>query len=409
MTEPLFEFLRNPEPLSIPSMLVGDTVFLIVGGLTLFALLALPLGRALGISVGAARWLVHRVMTFGAARPVPEPDRPLRVDGLSLSLARLARQTRTLALELRRRSEEARHWPEDGDALAVSSVQGRWWGSFVSDPFDMRPLLETRRDVWDWLDSVAQLPASDRERLAELGVDPESVREAVTADRSIADCVAALAGLLWSADERLGSVDTCGYRSTSAESTGSLSLGPRPEPEPAPAPEPEPDESDTEARHRRFARLVSTQRHGFSHVAASYAKTSADREDLEQDIALAVWQALPRFRGDSTVETFVARVARYCCYRHLRRRSKLDVSDSDRIAELGDPDTCIESWLAHSDELARVEAARAKLSNTLEQTLGLHLAGLSYAEIAHRLGISEQNVSVRLTRARHQLRAQLAA
>ena len=74
---------------------------------------------------------------------------------------------------------------------------------------------------------------------------------------------------------------------------------------------------------------------------------------------------------------------------------------------VGDPQGCLESWLLHTDDLARVERARAGLPDSLEAPLSLHLAGLSYAEIAERLGISEQNVSVRLTRARHRLRAQL--
>ncbi len=64
--------------------------------------------------------------------------------------------------------------------------------------------------------------------------------------------------------------------------------------------------------------------------------------------------------------------------------------------------------MLRADELEQVERARAALPDSLEAPLSLHLSGMSYAEIAERLGISEQNVSVRLTRARHKLRAQLA-
>lgn len=102
------------------------------------------------------------------------------------------------------------------------------------------------------------------------------------------------------------------------------------------------------------------------------------------------------------------RVARYCCYRYVRRRGRLPVN-SDALAKLGDPHSCLESRLVEADERAQVEQALARLPDSLESTLSLHLSGLSYAEIAERLGISEGNVSVRLTRARHRLRAQLAA
>ncbi|HVJ63442.1 MAG TPA: sigma-70 family RNA polymerase sigma factor, partial [Tahibacter sp.] len=44
-------------------------------------------------------------------------------------------------------------------------------------------------------------------------------------------------------------------------------------------------------------------------VARTYEASRAGREDLLQDIAVALLQALPRFRGDSALGTFVYRVA----------------------------------------------------------------------------------------------------
>ncbi len=355
--------------------------------------------RAFGLTVGALQWLAHAVPRFGARRTVPDLERPLSVAGLTPDLARLARQTRALALELRRRSEEARHWPDDAGELAP--IRLRWWSSLVADPIDISPLLDTRRDVYDWLDSVAGLSASDRERLAELGIDAEAVRAVLTSEQAVGESVRTLAGLLWGIDERLAGAEVRGYRSGGLDSapTG-LGFG-------GAAANDNDTDSSEEARRRRYARLVAAQRRGLSRMAADYAKTSAEREDLEQDIALALWQALPRFRGDSTIETFAYRVAKFCCFRHLRRRTK-HRTDSDEVTAIDDPQACVESWLLRADELARVEQARAALPDSLEAPLSLHLSGMSYAEIAARLGISEQNVSVRLTRARHKLRAQLA-
>jgi RNA polymerase sigma factor (sigma-70 family) len=397
MTEPLFEFLRNPAPLSLPSMVLGDAVYLICGGLAVLALLAFPTLRGVAWSVGLSRWVV-RVLAKRKAGLLPEPERPLSVEGLSPKLARLAQQTRTLALELRRRSQEAQHWPDDAGELEL--VRVRWWSSLIGDSVDMRPVLETRREVFEWIDSVEGLPTSDRDRLAEFGVDVEAVRRALTAEQAVAEGVRALAGLLWSIDERLSGAGSWGYRGKglgSARAEGASRLAPSDD-----------DESEIRARRHSFNALVATHGRGFSRMAGDYAKTSAEREDLEQDIALALWQALPRFRGESTIETFAYRVARYCCFRHLRRRTK-HATEADAAATVDDPQACVESWLLHADELEQVERARAALPANLEAPLSLHLSGLSYAEIATQLGISEQNVSVRLTRARHRLRARLAA
>ena len=46
-----------------------------------------------------------------------------------------------------------------------------------------------------------------------------------------------------------------------------------------------------------------------SRIAGSYERSTAGREDLVQDMILALMQALPRFRGDSALGTFVYRVA----------------------------------------------------------------------------------------------------
>ena len=46
-----------------------------------------------------------------------------------------------------------------------------------------------------------------------------------------------------------------------------------------------------------------------SRIAMSYEADPSLREDLTQQIFLAVWQALPSFRADSSLKTFIARVA----------------------------------------------------------------------------------------------------
>lgn len=392
MAEPLFEFLRDPAPLSLPELVLGNVVLVMMGVATLVSLAA-PLLSMFARVVHVLRRGVPGAWRVGA-REVGERSRPLQLDTLSPALARLALDTRTLALELRRRSGEAAHWPDDVDELELVRVP--WWSALIGEP--ATPLLDTRRDVFDWLDGIAGLPASERALLAELGIDTEHVRAVLTADLPATECIRTLAGLLWTIDERLGAAQAPGYRASQRSSHV---------PVPAELGRGSSDEHDDDAtmRRRHFLRLAGSRR--LSRIAASYAHGAAEREDLEQDIALALWQALPRHRGESTLDTFAARIAQYCGYRHLRRRAK-QRSESHEIATLAAPEPSAEALLLHDDELARVEQARACLPDTLAAPLQLQLAGHSQAEIAARLGITEQNVSVRLTRARHKLRSMLA-
>jgi len=385
------------EPLTAEIMrLLGFTCAVVVGTMGLLALLVLPMMRLSALLMAATRWLTGSVRAM-LRRPTgdQEPSRPLNLGGLSTPLSRLVRQTRTLALELRRYSAEAVDWPAESSSLAPPS--SGWRESLLGGIDGRAPLTAIRGDVFAWLGLVGELRVGDRDLLAGLGVDVEAVRKVLTEECAPGEVVRALAGLLWSADERLATASTFGYRATQVERAASVRTS-------ASA---NADEDDERTRRRRWAGTIAEHGQGLSRMAASYTRGTAERADLEQDIALALWRALPMFRGESSLKTFAYRVARYCCFRHVRRRKDTDPTVDP--ASVADPAACIESAILCADQRARIEQALTDLPDNLESVLSLHLTGHSYAQIAEILGITERNVSVRLSRARARLRRQLVA
>ncbi len=140
-----------------------------------------------------------------------------------------------------------------------------------------------------------------------------------------------------------------------------------------------------------------------SRIAGSYARSAAGREDLVQDMVLALMQALPRFRGDSALGTFVYRIASNQAIDRLARRAPAMLALSE-TPDLPDPGPGPER---HYRELARRErllAALRQLPLSLRQVMTLVLEGLSHAQIGEVLGITENNVAVRANRARARLR-----
>ncbi|HEY0136154.1 MAG TPA: sigma-70 family RNA polymerase sigma factor, partial [Nannocystis sp.] len=202
---------------------------------------------------------------------------------------------------------------------------------------------------------------------------------------------------------RLAGASPSGYRASGGEHAAVIPIHDAP----AARPGDDSERADDRAHRARWAGTLADHGRGISRMAGSYTRGAAEREDLEQDIALALWQALPTFRGESSLKTFAYRVARYCCFRHVRRRK--DLEDATDPATVADPGACIESAILRADQRARIEQALTDLPDTLESVLTLHLTGRSYAQIAETLGISERNVSVRLSRARAHLRRQLVA
>jgi RNA polymerase sigma-70 factor (ECF subfamily) len=122
-----------------------------------------------------------------------------------------------------------------------------------------------------------------------------------------------------------------------------------------------------------------------------------------------VWQALPSFRGDCSERTFVFRIAHNRAVSHIDRwqRRRTDALDDEApVAAPGpDPERSLSAQQSHE----RLQAAVQSLPLGLRQVVVLTLEGLSHAEVADIVGITENNVAVRLTRAKAALSRLLEA
>jgi RNA polymerase sigma factor (sigma-70 family) len=159
------------------------------------------------------------------------------------------------------------------------------------------------------------------------------------------------------------------------------------------------------AIEQRFHELLSLNGPALIRLAASYTNNRSDRDDLFQDIALAIWQALPRFRGESSERTFVFRIAHNRAITFLGQRWPAAIGDEE--ADLPDPRPNPERGFAEDQREARLFEAVHDLPMAYRQVITLTLEGLTYGEISEILGIGESNVGVRLNRARQMLRRRL--
>lgn len=146
-------------------------------------------------------------------------------------------------------------------------------------------------------------------------------------------------------------------------------------------------------------------------MAAAYETEPNERLDLMQEIAFALWRALPGFRGDCSEKTFIYRIAqnRGLTHRWRRRARETRTVDLDDVQDqLADPASETEVPAALSN-ITREELLTAvhRLPGLQRDVLVLSLEGLTHGEIADVLGINPGNVAVRLTRARAALRGTL--
>ena len=138
-------------------------------------------------------------------------------------------------------------------------------------------------------------------------------------------------------------------------------------------------------------------------IAAAHEANASAREDLVQDIHYALWRALPGFRGESTLKTFVARIAAYRAVTHVQRASRRPPL-GELPPDLAAPDASPETQAIAGDDAGRLAAAVRALPLGLREAALLALEGLTHPEIAAVLGISTNAVAIRMSRARPLLR-----
>jgi RNA polymerase sigma-70 factor (ECF subfamily) len=169
---------------------------------------------------------------------------------------------------------------------------------------------------------------------------------------------------------------------------------------------------DTMERERRqqlerdYEKLWNDYGASLSRLASSYEFLPQAREDLLQEIRLALWTALPNFRGDCSLRTFVYRIAHNRALTHVWRR-KAHPLDEEEPPDVVDPKSNPERSAIQNANQSKLMAAVRSLPVPYRQVITMTLEELPQVEIAAVLGISENNVAVRLNRARKLLRDKL--
>lgn len=140
-------------------------------------------------------------------------------------------------------------------------------------------------------------------------------------------------------------------------------------------------------------------------AARAYARNPDDCQDLTQEILLQLWRSLPNFNGQASALTWCYRVAlnTALAWRRIegrRRTRRRPLVDGNNVPH-GGPDSAEQA--ARRETVERLYAAIRQLTTADAAIVLLYLDNLGYREIAEVLGISENHVGVKLSRARKAL------
>ena len=150
---------------------------------------------------------------------------------------------------------------------------------------------------------------------------------------------------------------------------------------------------------KEFLEMIEAQKRVIYKVCYIYANNQDDLNDLFQETVLNLWKSFPRYRGDSKLTTWVYRIAMNTCITFLRRSNTqpqtipLTIDMASEFADDGERTSQLKELYKLINQLGKLE--RALILLWLEER--------SYQEMADILGISKNNVAVKLSRTKEKL------
>jgi RNA polymerase sigma-70 factor, ECF subfamily len=149
-------------------------------------------------------------------------------------------------------------------------------------------------------------------------------------------------------------------------------------------------------KDRLFEDLIAKNEDRIYRICRSYLTSKSDIPDLYQEILLAIWKSIDRFRHEAAWSTYIYRIAVNTAIKFTKK--------ADNIREQALPDIEVEDnpqkteYLEKERTLNAMHACIQMLNDSDKLLITLVLEDLSYKEIAEILGSSTNLVGVRIKR-----------
>jgi RNA polymerase sigma-70 factor (ECF subfamily) len=140
-----------------------------------------------------------------------------------------------------------------------------------------------------------------------------------------------------------------------------------------------------------------------SRAAWPYQRRLADRwEDVLQEVRLEVTRLLGtgKFRGESSLRTYLWRVVSHTCLDQIRAQSKWKWTDLDGLDSADEPAATAPAISARHEDKDLLLRVLDRVPQDCRELWRMIVAGLSYREMSRRMGVAEGTLRVRVLRCR---------
>ncbi len=144
-------------------------------------------------------------------------------------------------------------------------------------------------------------------------------------------------------------------------------------------------------KENEFLQMINKHTGIIHKILYVYVDDPEDKKDLKQEILLQAWRSVHNFKGNSSFSTWLYRVALNTALTYRKKDKNKQKTSLENI-------DLVEEKELRSDNADRLLRAIKKLSDIDKTLITLHLEDYSNPEIADIMGLSKNNVGVKLHR-----------
>ncbi|MGE8526279.1 RNA polymerase sigma factor [Chryseobacterium rhizosphaerae] len=131
-------------------------------------------------------------------------------------------------------------------------------------------------------------------------------------------------------------------------------------------------------------------------LCMGYVNDTDSAQDLAQETFIIVWQQLPKFRNESSVGTWIFRIASNNCLRQMEKEKRFAKADLPINLEEKKQESL-------EPQIQLLYQFISELPETDRIIISLELEEVKQTEIAHIIGLSESNIRVKIHRIKEKL------
>tara|TARA_R110000851_G_scaffold23119_1_gene67948 strand:- start:255 stop:758 length:504 start_codon:yes stop_codon:yes gene_type:complete len=138
-------------------------------------------------------------------------------------------------------------------------------------------------------------------------------------------------------------------------------------------------------------------------LCSIYSDNNEDSKDLFQEVLVQIWKSMSAFKGNSSIGTWMFRIALNVCLRfkskYTKNQNRFIRLDSIAIINISSE---VEDK-SNDEKLIALRKCVTKLNDAEKAIVALYLEELAYREISEILGLSENHIAVKIKRIKSKL------